>query len=194
MRKPSRSCRNFNRGRTCLGLLVALCLTGGCSDGNSEPKVDSTAQAVGTAEQPRLPTVTGVEPGSKEPRFTLEMPDGFEWSSKHRLYHNNQLRTTIRPTHSVGVEIQTVVDDFAAADLKTFEVIDKEIVNVDNRPTLLLHANRRDGKYPQQVCVVAYGTKTGCAQVTALYPTDAAESLKKTLEKSLLNSRYEFPE
>jgi hypothetical protein len=88
------------------------------------------------------------------------------------------------------------VDDFVADRMMAanMELTSKDIRDVDGRPTLLVHGNRLNAKYPQQFSTVAYGTNTGCAQLTAIYPTDTAADLKTRIENSLLTSRFEVPD
>jgi hypothetical protein len=73
------------------------------------------------------------------------------------------------------------------------ELISKDVCRIDGRDTLLVHARRLNAKYPQQSCTVAFGTGTGCAQITAIYPTDMDQSTKTAIESALLKSTYGAP-
>jgi hypothetical protein len=148
------------------------------------------------SDQPTPKTVVGVAPDSKEPRFVFVAPDGFEWNNEHRIWHNKNLRTSITVAHAPGTSFQAVVDDFVAERMiaANMELLSKDIRDVDGRATLFIHGNRLNAKYPQQFSTVAYGTSTGCAQLTAIYPTDTAEELKTQIGDALLASRYEVPD
>lgn len=163
-------------------LILMFMLEAGCSEG---PK----------SGQSMPEKVVGLTPGSKEPRLVFVAPDGFEWNSEHRIWHNKKIRTSITVSHKPGAAFQAVVDDFAVDRMKAakMELIRKDTREVEGRPTLLVHGNRLNAKYPQQFSTVAYGTSTGCAQLTAIYPTDTAQDLKTQIENALLNSRYEVP-
>jgi hypothetical protein len=141
-------------------------------------------------------TVVGVEPNSNEPRFVFMAPDGFKWSDEHRIWYNKAIRTSVSMAHAPGISFQTVVDDFVPERMiaENLELLDKDIRDISGRPTLLVHANRRNSDYPQEMCTVAFGTKTGCAQITAIYPADMRKPMKLEIESALLNSRYEGPE
>ena len=95
--------------------------------------------------------------------------------------------------HESRKSFQAVVDDFVADRMlaANLELISKDIRDMNGRPTLLVHGNRMNSKKPEQFCTVAYGTKTGCAQITAIYPSDMTEDLKGAIEESLLTSQYE---
>jgi hypothetical protein len=148
------------------------------------------------ANKPPLPkTIVGIDPSSKEPRFEFTAPDGFEWNDQHRIFYNKQLRTSIQLAHGAETTFESVVDDFSAEKMRAsnMELISKEVRQIDGRDTLLVHANRLNAKYPQQSCTVAYGTETGCAQITAIYPTEMAQSMKTAIESALLKSTYGVP-
>lgn len=148
-----------------------------------------------TFMEPAPPTVVGVDAKSKEPRFVFVAPDGFEWNDDHRSWYSEATRTSITPAHAPGTSFQSVVDDFTADRMQSagMELIKMETRDVDGRPTLVVHGNRINTSYPQQFCTVAYGTTTGCAQITAIYPADLAEEMKAQIETSLLQSKYEAP-
>jgi hypothetical protein len=74
------------------------------------------------------------------------------------------------------------------------ELLTKDVRDVDGRATLLVHGNRLNAKYAQQFCTVAFAKATGCAQITAMYPTEITQDLKDRIEESLLTSRYEVPD
>ena len=74
------------------------------------------------------------------------------------------------------------------------ELLTKEIRDIGGRDTLLIHASRLKSDHPHYICTVVYATSKGCAQITALYPTDTKEELKTRIEQWLLTSRYEVPE
>jgi hypothetical protein len=141
-------------------------------------------------------TVGGIAPTSKEPRFVFVAPDGFEWNKEHRIWHNKDTRTSFTLAHGHGKAFQAVADDFVADRMLSakLELVTKDIRDIDGRATLLVHGNLLNAKYPQQFCTVAYGTSTGCAQITAIYPTDTTDDLKTQIQESLLTSRYEVPE
>jgi hypothetical protein len=146
---------------------------------------------------PSIPkTIVGGAPESKEPRFVFVAPDGFEWNNEHRILRNSALRTSITFAHAPGVSFQAAVDDLVAERMRAanMELISKDIRDVEGRATLLVRGNRLNAKYPQQFSTVAYGTSWGCAQLTAIYPTDTSENLKAQIDHSLLTSRYEVPE
>ena len=141
-------------------------------------------------------TVVGVNPGSTEPRLAFVAPDGFEWNEQHRIWYNENLRASVTLAHAPGIEFQSVVDDFVADRMlaSSMELLIKEVREIDGRPTLLIHANRLKGNYPQQACTVAYATDTGCAQLTAMYPTDMNPNIKTAMEQALLTSHYGLPD
>lgn len=143
-----------------------------------------------------IPKVAGVASDVTEPRFVFEAPDGFEWNDEHRLWHNKNNRTSITPAHSPGKSFQTIVDDFVADRMlaANLELVSKDVRDIDGRPTLLVYGNRLNAKSPQEFCVVAFGTRTGVAQATAIYPADLPEDQKTAIEDALLTSRYEFPD
>jgi hypothetical protein len=145
---------------------------------------------------PVLPeTVVGTEINSQEPRFVFVAPDGFDWNDEHRIWHNKSTRTSITLAHEPGTSLQSVDDEFVSDRMiaSGMELINKETRDVDGRPTLLVKGNRMNGRYPQEFCTVAFGTIAGCAQITAIYPTDTRDQMKKQIEASLLESRYETP-
>jgi len=135
------------------------------------------------------------DPDAREPRFAFTAPAGFEWNEEHSIWYNKQVRTSISLAHAPGTSFQTVIDDFAADRMLSsdMELLDKGIRDIEGRPTLLVHAKRLKAKYPQTACTVAFGTESGCAQITAIYPTDLDEDEKSQIESALLNSRYENP-
>lgn len=137
--------------------------------------------------------VVGLAPGSKEPRFVFVALDGFEWNNEHRLWYNKSAKASVTLDHESRKSFQAVVDDFVADRMlaANLELISKDIRDMNGRPTLLVHGNRMNSKKPEQFCTVAYGTKTGCAQITAIYPSDMTEDLKGAIEESLLTSQYE---
>ncbi|TWU09928.1 hypothetical protein [Allorhodopirellula heiligendammensis] len=140
-------------------------------------------------------TVVGVDVDTNEPRFVFVAPDGFDWNDEHRIWHNKTTRTSVTLAHAPGTTLQSVVDDFVADRMlpSGMELTEKVIRDVAGRPTLLVHGNRLNARYPQQFCTVAFGTTTGCAQITAIYPADGDEHAKQQIETSLLESRYEVP-
>lgn len=148
------------------------------------------------SDQPPRQIVVGPASGSNEPRFVFVELEGFEWNDEHRLFHNNRTKSSVTLAHEIGKSFQTVVDDFVADRMlaENMELLSKDIRDIDGRPTLLVHGQRLNAKSPEQFCTVAYGTKTGCAQITAIYPADMTEDLKTRIEKSLLTSRYEVPD
>ncbi|QDU28930.1 hypothetical protein ETAA8_40360 [Anatilimnocola aggregata] len=145
---------------------------------------------------PSPKTVVDAAPDSKEARFVFVAPDGFEWNDKHGIWYNKRTRMSITVAHAPGESFQAVVDDFVADRMlaTNMELLSKDTRDVDGRATLLVHGNRLNAKYPQQFSTVAYGTRTGCAQLTAIYPRDTAGHLKTQIEDSLLTSRYEVPD
>ncbi|MEX1224776.1 MAG: hypothetical protein WEA31_09535 [Pirellulales bacterium] len=145
---------------------------------------------------PKPETVVGVDVNSKEPRFVFVAPDGFNWNDEHGIWHNKTTRTTVTLAHAPEVSFQSVVDDFAADRMLAsgMELTNKETHDVNGRPTLLVHGNRLNDRYPQQFCTVAFGTTTGCAQITAIYPADGPEKMKAQIENSLLESKYQVPD
>jgi hypothetical protein len=147
------------------------------------------------ADQVLPHTVVAGDPEPKEPRIVFMAPDGFEWNIEHGIWHNKNLRTSITLAHEPGTSFQAVVDDFVPDRMKAanLELISKDIREVEGRATVLVLGNRLNAKYPQQFTTVAYGTSTGVAQLTAIYPADTAQELKTQIENSLLNSRYETP-
>lgn len=148
------------------------------------------------SDQAPAQTVVGLAPDSKEPRFVFVALEGFEWNNEHRLWYNKSAKASVTLAHESGKSFQTVVDDFVADQMlaANLELLSKDIRDMNGRPTLLIHGNRLNAKDPQQFCTVAYGTKTGCAQITAIYPSDMTADLKATIEESLLSSRYEVPD
>lgn len=133
---------------------------------------------------------------SKQPQFLFSAPAGFEWHKEQRLWYHKELRTSISPAHGPGASFQSVVDDFQKEKMLTagMQLLSKEVRDVEGRPTLILHANRLNGKFPQQVCTIAFGTSTGCAQITAIYPTALGAAKKSELQAALLTSRYGVPD
>ena len=95
--------------------------------------------------------------------------------------------------HAPGKLLQSVVDEFVPDRMleSGMELTSKEKLDVDGRTILVVKGNRLNAKNPQQFCTVAFGTQAGCAQVTAIYPTDSPEQMKKHIEASLLESKYE---
>ncbi len=164
-------------------LVTIILLSQGCADRRAS--ID---------EIPR--TVVGVDPESNEPRFVFTVPDGFDWNDEHRVWYSKAFRTSITLAHAPEASFENVVEDFSADRMSAsnLELVGKDIREIDGRTMLLVHANRLTGKYPQQVCTVAFGTKTGCAQINAIYPRDMDASMKTRIETALLNSRYEEPE
>jgi len=164
-----------------LAPLVVFAL--GCSERNA-------------ADQPIPETAVGVATDSKEHRVVFVAPDGFEWNDEHRVWYNEKIRTSITVAHATDTSFQTVVDDFTTDRMLAakMELISKDIRDVDGRDTLLVHGNRLNARYPQQFSTVAFGTSTGCAQLTAIYPTATAEDVKTKIEHALLTSRYEVPD
>jgi hypothetical protein len=148
-----------------------------------------------SSDVPIREIVAGIAPDSKEPRFVFVAPDGFEWNREHRIWYNKNLRSSITLAHSPGTSFQTVVSDFVEDRMlaANMELLTKDVRDVDRRATLLVRGNRLNSKYSQQFCTVAFGTATGCAQITAIYPTEMREELKAEIEESLLTSRYEVP-
>ncbi len=140
-------------------------------------------------------TVVGTNIGSREPRFVFVAPDGFVWNDEHRIWHNKSTRTSVTLAHAPGTSFQSVVDDFVPDRMLAsgMELANKETRDLDGRPTLLVKGNRLNAKYPQQFCTVAFGTTTGCAQITAIYPADAPDEMKRQIETSLLGSKYVVP-
>lgn len=147
-------------------------------------------------DQPPPENFVGLAPDSNEPRFIFVAPDGFEWNNKHRLWHNKSTKASVTLAHGSGTSFQAVVDDFVADRMlaANMELLSKDIRDIGGRPTLLVHGSRLNTKYPEEFCTVAYGTKTGCAQITAIYPSDVTEDMKTEIEESLLASRYEVPD
>ncbi len=148
------------------------------------------------SNRPIPQTVVGVARDSKEPQFVFVAPDGFEWNSEHRLWYNKNTRTSITLAHAPGKSFQMVVDDFVADRMlaANLDLLSKDVRDIDGRATLLVHGNRLNAKSPEQFCTVAFGTRTGVAQVTAIYPSDLTERMKASIEESLLTSRYELPD
>jgi hypothetical protein len=148
-----------------------------------------------TSETAISQAVASEDRDSQEPHFRFIAPDGFQWNSEHRIWHHKGLRTSITLSHAPGATFQTVIDDFVPARMLTLnmELTSKEIRNIDGRPTLLVHANRLKGKYPQEACAVVFGTDVGCAQLNAIYPADMNKEMKARIESALLNARYEVP-
>ena len=114
----------------------------------------------------------------------------------HPIRYNESSRTSITLAYAPGISFQTVSNDFVANRMliASMELISKDFRNANGRPTLLVHGNRLRAPYAQQFCAVAFGTQSGCAPITASYPTDSPENIKSQLETSLLNSRYEGPD
>ena len=141
-------------------------------------------------------TVVGIDINSQEPRFTFVAPDGFIWNDEHKMFHNQATRTSVTLAHAPGTSFQTVVDDFVSDRMLSagMELTTKETRDVGGRPTLLVKGNRVKARYPQQFCTVAFGTTTGCAQITAIYPADVPDLMKARIETSLLESTYGVPE
>lgn len=149
-----------------------------------------------TFTEPAPPTVVGVDSDSNEPRFVFVAPDGFEWDDDHRFWYSEATRTSVTLAHAPGTSFQSVADDFTADRMLSagMELIKKQTRDVDGRPTLFVHGTRLNSRYPQQFCTVAYGTTTGCAQISAIYPADLPEEMKSQIETSLLQSKYEAPD
>lgn len=164
-----------------LALIVLSVLLTGCS---KKPVADET-----------LPTKTVGEISPQEPRFIFNGPDGFEWNAEHRIWHNETARTSVTLAHAVDTTFQSVVDDFTAENMLAsgLQLNTKKMLDVDGRPTLLVIGDRLTAPYPQQFCTVAFGTEDGCAQITAIYPTNSSDQLKKQIETALVESRYEAP-
>jgi hypothetical protein len=159
-----------------------------------------TFAMIGCAEHRVSPTllpekVAGTEVNAHEPKFVFIAPDGFEWSDANRIWHNKSTNTSIALAHEPGRSFQSVVDDFVPERMLAsgLELIDKETLYASGRATLLIKGNRLNVRVPQQFCTVAFGTDLGCAQITAIYPTDSSDRWKNKIEASLLESRYEMP-
>ncbi|MEM6473543.1 MAG: hypothetical protein AAF802_28545 [Planctomycetota bacterium] len=97
--------------------------------------------------------------------------------------------------HAPDTTFQTVVDDFVSDRMlgSGMELTNKETRDVGGRPTLLVKGNRVKARYPQQFCIVAFGTTIGCVQITAIYPANSPDQMKAQIEQSLLASKYEIP-
>ena len=144
------------------------------------------------SDVPVASPVADIDGDLVKPRFVFSAPDGFEWNDEQQIWNNKVTRTSISLAHAQGTSFETIVDDFIADRMlaANMELISKDIRDVVGRPTLLVHGNRLNAKYPQQFCTVAFGTETGCAQLTAIYPKAADEEMKKQIETLLLSSRY----
>ncbi len=163
--------------------LIVLTLTLlGCSE--SQTSVDALPE-----------TFVASDINSQEPRFIFVALDGFVWNKEHQIWHNKSTRTSVTFAHATGTSFQSVVDDFVPDRMLAsgMELTDKETRDIDGRSTLLVKGNRLKARYPQQFCTVAFGTTTGCAQITAIYPADAPDPMKNQIETSLLESKYEVP-
>ena len=165
------------------------------------PLIFLTLALVGCADRqtsmPALPeAVVGAELNSPEPRFVFVAPDGFEWNDEHGIWHNKSIRTSVTLAHAPGITFQSIVDDFVTDKMLAsgMELTSKETRDVEGRPTLMVKGNRLNARYPQQFCTVAFETMAGCAQITAFYPADLAEHIKRQIETSLLESKYESPD
>jgi hypothetical protein len=149
-----------------------------------------------TSDQPTVTPVADVASDSKEPHIVFEAMEGFVWDKKSRRFHNERIRTQVLFSHSLGTSFQSLVDDFNSDHMLAagMELLTKEIRDIGGRDTLLIHASRLKSDHPHYVCTVVYGTSKGCAQITALYPTDTKEEVQTRIERWLLTSRYEVPE
>ncbi|MCO6046572.1 hypothetical protein NG895_21960 [Aeoliella sp. ICT_H6.2] len=163
--------------------IVSLTLCAGCGKNDS-------------AEEAMSNTVVGIDEASEEPRFTFIAPDGFVWDEQNKLFHNEQLRTSILMAHAPQQTLNFLINDFSADQMLSanMELVEKDVRQLDGRETLLVKGNRLNAPFPQQFCIVAYGTDEGCAQLTAIYPEDLSDEIKANLESALLNSTYGVPE
>ncbi|MCU0715951.1 MAG: hypothetical protein MUD03_07480 [Pirellula sp.] len=143
-----------------------------------------------------LPQTVVGDIGSRKPRFVFVAPDGFLWNDEYRIWHNKATQTSVKLAHEPGATFESTVDDFEADRMLAFgmELTKKETREINGRPTLLVHGNRLNAPFPEQFCTVAFGTSDGCAQITAIYPTNGTDQMKMQIETSLLESRYEVPD
>ncbi len=167
--------------RYCLLPLVMMLLLG-CADPNGPDNATPQVVAGGTGD-------------ANEPRFEFKPLEGFLWNSEHRIWYGKEFRTSITPSHAESTTIQAVADDFGADRMleSKMELMSKDFREVEGRNTLLVHAKRLNGKYPQEVCTVAFATKGGVAQITAIYPSDMTPEFKTQIESALLQSKWVEP-
>ena len=139
------------------------------------------------------PRTTTDDISVQEPRFVFVAPEGFRWNDQYRIWHNETTRTSVTLAHAQGPTFSAVVDEFVADRLLVSELklTNKEMRDVDGRPTLLVNGIRLNAPYPQEFCTVAFGTSEGCAQITAIYPADGTDEMKKQIEASMLDAKYE---
>jgi hypothetical protein len=168
---------NASRMVVCLILLSLL----GCTD-KERPDAGTTVR---TADPPPM----------AEPSFRLIAPVGFVWNEGHGIYYNDAIRTSISLTLAMSVDFQSVVDDFTPERMldAKLELLSKEIRAIDGRPTLLVKANRLNAPCPQRSLTAAFAARSGCAQVTAIYPATTTPEIESEIEEALVTSRYVEP-
>jgi hypothetical protein len=137
-------------------------------------------------------------PNTAELRFVFTAPDGFRQEGMN--WGGTTTDGLIVHAHVPGAVFQTIADEFIRAKSTiSLRTMSQNVGNTGVRPTLLVHWDL--GQIPNQAkpqtsrgCTVVYGTSTGCAQITAVYPTDATEEMKRQIQTSMLNSWYTIPD
>lgn len=145
------------------------------------------------ADAPVPSSAADIDSDVEKPQFVFSAPEGFKWNEDHQLWHNEVMRTSIRLAHDPSASFDNIVDDFESDRMlaANMELVSKDIRDVAGRPTMLVRGNRLNAKYPQQFCTVAFSTKVGCAQITAMYPKSMNEEMKQQIENALLAARHE---
>ena len=132
----------------------------------------------------------------QEPHFIFSAPDGFAWNSENKIWHNSQMRTSISLSHGAGAAFENVANDFDKDAMLAdgVELLNKDFREIDGRQTIVVKARKRNAKGLKTSITVAYATKSGCAQLTAIYPSEMDERSVSTIESALLNSNYVEPD
>jgi hypothetical protein len=158
-----------------LCLCSALPFFGGCSPKNEAKTTHSTTAA------------------PSEPKgLVFTAPPGFEEKPENHLYYHAGLRVSISPAYQPGADFDKVAAEFTEENLQAngAALKQKNSLSVNGRKTLVVKCERLKSKYPQTSTTVLFPTKNGCAQLTAIYPTDLALDMQQQIDNAVINARY----
>ena len=183
----------MNRSFLILSLALSL-VVGGC-DGRADRPIKPTVEPVTNkaarepvSVDPPLESITKVA----QKGFVFSGLDGFEGPSEKGIFTNSKIRATIVPAFQPGVHFDDVVKEFTDENLRQSSMSARERVmkEIGGRKTYFVKGDRLSGKSPRMFTSVIYPTVSGCAQLTAIYPSDTSAQIQESIDSSLLNSKY----